>query len=344
MPVYNSGEYLKTAVDSILNQSLQEIELILVDDGSTDGSADRCDEYARQDRRVVVIHQKNSGICAARNAALDIARGEYIGFSDHDDEYGENQLFDNYWLGANNGADIVKFGSSRVILNNGVVAEKKDRKFWDASYTRDEIKENFFMLWRHEVYNGVWDALFKRDFIKMNNIRFDTYYTNGGEDFDFNWLCISKLHWGGVIYLNKTVYYNHYLRTGFSTSSKFNDYSIKVSAERPQKLFSHVKSLNIDIEREKAEYTYFWLRMCLGGVCHFLALPQCDWSKEKKVNTLRHLMEDSFFKKWILKQPPFSIRRIASKQYMLLLWLYQHRLYSICIRLYQIQFKRRGIS
>ena len=59
MPVYNSGEYLKTAVESILNQSLKEIELILVDDGSTDGSSERCDEYAAKDSRVVVIHQKN---------------------------------------------------------------------------------------------------------------------------------------------------------------------------------------------------------------------------------------------------------------------------------------------
>ena len=87
MPVYNSGEYLKTAVESILNQSLKEIELILVDDGSTDGSSERCDEYAAKDSRVVVIHQKNGGICNARNVALKIARGEYIGFSDHDDEY-----------------------------------------------------------------------------------------------------------------------------------------------------------------------------------------------------------------------------------------------------------------
>lgn len=78
MPVYNSGEYLKTAVYSILSQSLKEIELILVDDGSTDGSSERCDEYAAKDSRVVVIHQKNGGICNARNAALKIARGNIL--------------------------------------------------------------------------------------------------------------------------------------------------------------------------------------------------------------------------------------------------------------------------
>lgn len=74
MPVYNSGKYLNTAVDSILNQSFKDIELILVDDGSTDGSSEHCDEYAWKDSRVKVIHQKNGGICNARNAALKIAK------------------------------------------------------------------------------------------------------------------------------------------------------------------------------------------------------------------------------------------------------------------------------
>ena len=62
MPVYNSGSFLSTAVDSILRQSLKELELILVDDGSTDGSSERCDNYAHKDARVKVIHQKNGGI------------------------------------------------------------------------------------------------------------------------------------------------------------------------------------------------------------------------------------------------------------------------------------------
>ena len=73
VPVYNVEKYLRECLDSILNQSLKEMELILVDDGSNDGSSERCAEYAKNDNRVVVIHQKNGGICNARNAALKIA-------------------------------------------------------------------------------------------------------------------------------------------------------------------------------------------------------------------------------------------------------------------------------
>ena len=92
MPVYNTGGYLKTAVESILSQSLKDFELILFDDGSTDGSSERCDEYGRNDSRVVVLHQNNGGICNARNAALRIAKGEYIAFQDSDDEWMSDKL------------------------------------------------------------------------------------------------------------------------------------------------------------------------------------------------------------------------------------------------------------
>ena len=118
MPVYNSGIYLGTAIDSILTQSLREIELILVDDGSTDGSSERCDEYAKRDRRVKVIHQDNGGICNARNVALRIAQGEYIGFSDHDDRFLPNFIAESYQIAVNNNADFVKVGKQEFLLED----------------------------------------------------------------------------------------------------------------------------------------------------------------------------------------------------------------------------------
>lgn len=340
MPVYNSGKYLKTAVDSILSQSLKEIELILVDDGSTDGSSERCDEYAAKDSRVVVIHQKNGGICNARNAALKIARGEYIGFSDHDDEYSPGQLEDNYFLGVDNNADIVKFGSRRFILNDGTIVQKKDRGFKKGIYKEKDLKEKFFSLWRNNVFNGVWDSLFKRKFLQSNNILFDSYYKNGGEDFDFCWQCIGKLS-GGVIFVNDRIYYNHYIRTGFSTSAKFNKYSITVAKERPAKLFSHIQNLNLDINSQKTEYIYFWLQMSLGSICHCLANPNCDIKKSRKFEILEELKQEAFFKSWILDCPAISIKKIAPLQYVMLLWFYQHNMYWLCLKLYSIQYKYR---
>lgn len=87
IPVYNVAPYLREAVDSAVNQTYRNLEIIMVDDGSTDGSGDICDEYASRDPRITVIHQKNCGVSSARNAGLDRATGEYIAFLDSDDAY-----------------------------------------------------------------------------------------------------------------------------------------------------------------------------------------------------------------------------------------------------------------
>ena len=85
VPIYNCREYLEKCVKTLIEQSLYEIEIILVDDGSTDGSGELCDKFAKEDNRIIVIHQINSGVCAARNAGIMASSGEYIGFSDGDD-------------------------------------------------------------------------------------------------------------------------------------------------------------------------------------------------------------------------------------------------------------------
>ncbi|MDD6237531.1 MAG: glycosyltransferase family 2 protein, partial [Clostridiales bacterium] len=110
MPVYNSEQFLRMAVDSVLNQTFEDFELIMVDDGSKDQSGAICDEYAQKDARVKVIHQENGGICAARNTGMKAAEGEYLAFIDNDDEYLPNLLEENYALAQEYDADVVKYG------------------------------------------------------------------------------------------------------------------------------------------------------------------------------------------------------------------------------------------
>ena len=86
VPIYKVEKYLNKCVDSIINQTYKNLEIILVDDGSPDSCPDICDKYEKKDNRVKVIHKKNGGLSDARNAGLDIANGEYISFIDSDDE------------------------------------------------------------------------------------------------------------------------------------------------------------------------------------------------------------------------------------------------------------------
>ena len=94
IPIYKVEKYLRECIDSIINQSFKNLEIILVDDGSPDNCGKICDEYAKKDNRLKVIHKENGGLSSARNAGLDIATGEYISFVDSDD-YVSNKFIEN---------------------------------------------------------------------------------------------------------------------------------------------------------------------------------------------------------------------------------------------------------
>ena len=118
VPVYNAREYLYRCIDSIIAQTLQSWELLLIDDGSTDESGDICDDYAEKDKRIRVVHQQNAGVSAARNTGLAVARGKYIGFVDSDDwiEYG---MFDKLYCAAENEMCSIVMCDATTVYSNG---------------------------------------------------------------------------------------------------------------------------------------------------------------------------------------------------------------------------------
>ena len=93
VPVYNVEKFIKRCLDSIINQTMRDLEIILVNDGSTDNSGKICDEYAQLDNRITVIHKENGGLSSARNTGLDVATGEWIAFVDSDD-YIEKNMYE----------------------------------------------------------------------------------------------------------------------------------------------------------------------------------------------------------------------------------------------------------
>ena len=183
VPVYNSEKYLPETAQSILKQSFSDFELILVDDGSKDGSGKICDQLAAKDTRIKVIHKTNGGICSARNAGLKEAAGEYIAFCDNDDIYLPGLLEDNYALAKKYDADVVRYSRSyRTVKDGKVIAEEKT-SFKAGVYSSSQFAANFDQI--NKAGEGIWAGIYRRAFLQKNQIDFDETMKFGYEDLDF---------------------------------------------------------------------------------------------------------------------------------------------------------------
>lgn len=176
VPVYKAENYLHRCVDSLLAQTFQDFEILLVDDGSPDRSGEICDEYAKKDERVRVFHKENGGVSSARNLGLDHAVGEYICFVDSDD-WVEKEMFTTLTSSVQNrkNLDILFFGFQYEFID-------VDRKLYSydkcklkniCSETKEEVLSACFFLEKNKMFGWTWNKLFRRELIEDEVLRFD---------------------------------------------------------------------------------------------------------------------------------------------------------------------------
>ncbi len=183
MPVYKVEEYVAKAIESILNQTLEDWEFIIVDDGTPDRSGEICDQYAQKDGRITVIHKENGGAPSARNVAIDKACGEYLYFMDSDDWAEPDMLLDMYNLAKRDNSQLViagfyidtYCGRNEFVTDNYTVENM-------AFSRRDEFRKNAYKLFDRNLLYTPWNKLFSRKYIMENNLRFPTTFW---DDFPF---------------------------------------------------------------------------------------------------------------------------------------------------------------
>ncbi len=193
IPIYNTQEYLPQCLDSVINQTYENLEIILVDDGSTDGSGEICDEYAKRDARVVVIHRENGGESCARNAGLDVAKGEYIAFCDCDDWLETNMYSVLIHEAVSNNLDII---ASSWISE----AEHKTEKIINLAEAssdvilRDELLEYIYKRDKYRGFAYMWNKLYRRELFNDNGeiLRFDENLMLGGDVLMLGQLCLNS--------------------------------------------------------------------------------------------------------------------------------------------------------
>lgn len=192
IPVYKVEKYLRTCIDSVINQTYITWEMILVDDGSPDNCPAICDEYAQIDDRIKVIHKENGGQAQARNRALDVCKGEYVSFLDSDDFLHRKYLSYMVGLAQREGADIVQCGFTRGELTEFPEIEKSlSEGFYD--------NHTIFLSGKANII--VWGKLYKREIVVSNRIREGKYYE---DDFTtWKWYYHAKK----IAVSNKILYY-----------------------------------------------------------------------------------------------------------------------------------------
>lgn len=229
VPIYKVPEqYLRKCIESIMAQTLKEIEILLVDDGSPDNCGEICDSYVQKDFRIKVLHKENGGVCSARNAGLEMANGMYVSFLDGDDwiendtlEYALSKLIETSsdmvsWNHYYNKEENFDLSIPRTAMpQNEIIYDEKDiqeRLIYDFITPEYDVRKYNTNL---GAVRGVWGKIYKLEIIKRNHLRFDLQLKIG-EDACFNIDYIRKTK--AVLFINK--YFSHYRITSYSANHR----------------------------------------------------------------------------------------------------------------------------
>ena len=216
VPIYKVEPYIRKCIESIICQTYTQLEIILVDDGSPDNCGAICDEYARKDSRIRVIHKENGGLSDARNAGLDICTGEYIGFVDSDD-WIEPQMYEKLLhLLQEFDTDIAFGGVADDVAQNGTVTTIKVSDYGATPYAEEKLsamRRYFLGSW------AAWDKLYRREL--FDEIRFPVGEINEDEAIVLQLLDRCER----VCYTNEVFY--HYMKRSNGTSITTASFSTK---------------------------------------------------------------------------------------------------------------------
>lgn len=230
VPIYNVEQYLPKCLDSIINQTYKNLEIILVDDGSTDNSGMICDEYAKKDERFRVIHQQNAGVSFARNVGLKNCTGNYIGFVDPDDYISK---------------DMYEILYNTLINNNSSISMCDYSLYYDSdiefSITGETVKYNNIeamqqLVLNKDITSHLWNKLYKKELFDGISFPNNKIY----EDVGTIYLLFEK---SDLIVKNNSIQYAYYQRQN----------SLCNSIEQ-KKLFDYIEMINIRYEYLKEKY------------------------------------------------------------------------------------------
>ena len=291
VPIYNIEKYIRRCIDSVLTQSFSDYELILVDDGSPDMCGEICDEYAKKDERIKVIHKENGGLVSARQAGIKEASGEYVFHLDGDDAICPDALESAYKIISETNADIVSF-SYKCSINNqtgDTVEDLADEGF----YNKDEIREYIFPKLlsdknMNHIFYFLWGKAIKRELATKHQLNVNPAISLG-EDLSCIVPCFLEAE---TIYMSRKAIYLYTIRND-SISTDFKTHQITQIAD----VITGLRMLNTekpkDFEEQIARYSCF--------MCFAILAAAAEGNHFNSVKKLKELILGSLHKEEIAK-------------------------------------------
>lgn len=270
IPVYNVAKYLNRCLESVVNQTHKHIEIILVDDGSPDNCPQMCDEWAKNDSRIKVVHKKNEGLGLARNTGMQHATGEFIAFIDSDD-FVELDMYEKLYNKAiSNNADIVYCGYKQG-LSDGSYIEKADfneeRTFNNKADIEKHSIRYFFPLNGSLMMMSVWHSIYKREVIKT-----DFYSERKVVSEDLHFQLSAILNSKKIIYIPDSLYYYCYNQSSLSHTFKISKFYG----------FQELTRLLLDLYPNEKHYVYkFYFNSTINIIRQILGNKELT-NKEKR--------------------------------------------------------------
>ena len=295
VPIFNVEEFLKVCLDSIVNQTYKDLEIILVDDGSPDGCPQICDEYALKDSRIKVIHKDNGGLMSARQAGLRVATGDYVGFVDGDD-YIEPDMYEKI-------ANVIEKHSPDMVACNFFLdysdkSVKSEQILNREYYSREELEKEIFpyMLYnppyyRFGVYPCCWAKVFKRELLEQ--VLFGiTSKIKIGEDAAFTYPCLLKA--SSLAFVESSLY--HY-RVNDVSMTKAYDKNLENTINIPIKILSNAFSGEASLLSQIDYYRLYMFEFVIRNEAN----ENCKKTKGEIKKTFNKFLDDDTFVESIKK-------------------------------------------
>ena len=323
IPIYNSEKYLNRCLDSIVNQSYPNLEIILLNDGSSDGSGDICEFYADNDSRVMYISKENEGQSVTRNRGIEMATGRYLYFMDSDD-YVDSGFIENALSAMSiHKADCAIFNYYHIYSEKEVV---KERDFLEGLYNLENVTDRYVFLVKiflsykcgYEVWNRLYDANIIRDF----NLRFPVFKPVVGEDLCFNllyFLCANRIH------VSNDRYYYYVHNDGSTMDLNKGDVQIDRINNISKIVYDFISEKHA-LKYIKDNYAFLHILLIYRKLMYY--------SSREAGNALKHIKEKNYFREALKTTPTSVIEAIKA------LGVMRGIKYMICGFYYQILIGR----